>query len=80
MARFKILRIDMLAYELMSSTQERLHDLSGVFVEHALLAARVQFRPQASVLGTAVVVMNSGLTITDARTRKTSLIGENKID
>ena len=36
-------------------------------------------RPNSYALGTASVVMTIGVTITDARTRKTSLIRENKI-
>ena len=41
---FEILRIDRLAHEPMAFTQERMHDSSKIFVEHALLAARIQFQ------------------------------------
>lgn len=80
---FEILRIDRLAYEPMAFTRERLHDSSKIFVEQArclLLGYSFYPRPNSNALGTAVVVITSGLTITDASTRKTSLIRENKID
>lgn len=67
----------------MAFTRERLHDSSKIFVEQArclLLGYSFYPRPNSNALGTAVVVITSGLTITDASTRKTSLIRENKID
>ena len=60
-----------------------MHDSSKIFVEQArclLLGYSFDPRPNSHALGTAAVVLTIGLTITAARTRKTSSIRKNNID